>query len=212
MSKYLKERPKLINNTETSFDSEPHPLTFDEQQHKSLVAELKNLYTAITRAKCNLWIYDSDEIKRLPMFDYWLKRGLVKVVRVNQIPDGDNSMINTVITGKSAPEKWGKIGEYFKRNRLWEPAMKCFKRAGLCAPENEAKAWYHLQQATRHPSKSKVFHLKAALAFLESDCALHNQKFLRLAAKCLKVARKYTEAGTLYCMLNMVSLLLVTAI
>lgn len=202
----MKDNPELITTTESSFDSEPHPLTFAEKQHKKLVAELKNLYTAITRAKCNLWIYDSDEMKRLPMFDYWQKRGLVKVIQENEIHKGDYSV---VITGTSSVEKWEKLGEYFRKKQLWEPAMKCYERAGNSHLENEAKAYYHYKQAQElvkeQASESKALYVKAALAFLDSDRACHNQMFLRHAAKCLKSAKKFTEAGTLYCMLDMVS-------
>ncbi|XP_019859701.1 PREDICTED: uncharacterized protein LOC100635005, partial [Amphimedon queenslandica] len=38
--------------------TKPRPLNFNERFHKSLNSEFKYLYTAITRAKCNLWIYD----------------------------------------------------------------------------------------------------------------------------------------------------------
>lgn len=201
IAKYLQENPNLVNS-KSSFDCEPHPLSFDEQQHKSLVAELKQLYTAITRAKSNLWIYDSDETKRLPMFDYWNKRGLVKVVKVNEI-DHDNM----VITKVSSPEEWKKLGDTFKRERLWEPAVKCYKRAGRIDLENEAKAFYFYKQAIQKHSQSdsEALYVKAALAFLNSDRAHHNQKLLVWAAKCLKNAKKYTEAGTLYCMLKRVS-------
>lgn len=71
--------------SENAFREKPRQLEFDEGQHKSLNAELKYLYTAITHAKCNLWIYDSHEEARLSMFDYWSKRGLVKVIRIDDI-------------------------------------------------------------------------------------------------------------------------------
>ena len=46
-----------------------------------LNSELKYLYTALTRARVNVWIFDEDYTKRAPVFEYFKKRHLVKVVR-----------------------------------------------------------------------------------------------------------------------------------
>jgi hypothetical protein len=56
------------------------PLDFDEEQHKILESELKAIYTAITRARCNVWVADMSEAQRAPMFEYWIRRGVVTVV------------------------------------------------------------------------------------------------------------------------------------
>lgn len=40
------------------------PLQFDDAVHRTLCAELKHLYTAITRARVNVWIYERDETVR----------------------------------------------------------------------------------------------------------------------------------------------------
>lgn len=57
----------------------PRPLDFDSEKHKVLCSELKYLYTAITRSRVNVWLYDEDEGCRLPMFDYFRRRQLVRV-------------------------------------------------------------------------------------------------------------------------------------
>lgn len=57
----------------------PRPLEFDPRKHKILNTELQRLYTAVTRARTNVWIFDEDEECRLPMFDYFIKRNLVEV-------------------------------------------------------------------------------------------------------------------------------------
>jgi ATP-dependent exoDNAse (exonuclease V) alpha subunit len=43
-----------------------------------LNTELKLLYTAITRARANVWIFDEDEESRAPMFYYFQQRKLVE--------------------------------------------------------------------------------------------------------------------------------------
>ena len=56
----------------------PRPMTFDPNQHKVLNAELKRLYTAVTRARVNVWIFDEDMEKRAPMFEYFKARKLTR--------------------------------------------------------------------------------------------------------------------------------------
>ena len=67
MTSYIEDNPSQIVNKEAPF-GKTRRYEFDASLHKSLNAELKHLYTAITRAKCNLWIYDSHIVKRLPIF------------------------------------------------------------------------------------------------------------------------------------------------
>ena len=55
----------------------PRHSQFDEKRDRVLIAELKQLYTAITRARCNVWIFDESEVKRKPMFDYFKAHDLV---------------------------------------------------------------------------------------------------------------------------------------
>lgn len=49
-----------------------------------LNGELKQLYTAITRARVNLWIFDEDRDKRAPAFKYFIKREFVRVVKADE--------------------------------------------------------------------------------------------------------------------------------
>lgn len=46
-----------------------------------LCEELKHLYTAITRAKNNVVIFDQDERKRAPFYHYLHRCGLARVVK-----------------------------------------------------------------------------------------------------------------------------------
>jgi len=43
-----------------------------------LCSELKHLYTAVTRAKSRLFLFDRDVAKRSPLFDFWRKHNLVE--------------------------------------------------------------------------------------------------------------------------------------
>ena len=68
----------------------PRPLEFDSNLHKILNSELKHLYTAVTRARVNVWIFDEDREKRAPMFEYCKARQLVKFISIH---DCDGTII-----------------------------------------------------------------------------------------------------------------------
>ena len=208
VTEFIESNPQLLASEEEvlskGFESKPRPLMFDEQHHKSLSAELKYLYTAITRAKCNLWIYDSDEKNRLPMFDYWHRRGLVKIIRLNEISQQDESVL---FAATSTKDEWRKQGDYFKKKKLWEPAMKCYVKAEETYLEKEAKAYCLVQKARTpnlKPRETEELYLQAALAFLECDRSRHDVKSLRYAASFLKKAKRPNEAGLLYAKLSRV--------
>ena len=61
-------------------DAAVRSLDFDEQKHKVLLDELKYLYTAVTRPRVNLWLFDKNVAKRDPMFRYFRRRRLCEVV------------------------------------------------------------------------------------------------------------------------------------
>ncbi len=167
-------------------------------------AELKYLYTAITRAKCNLWICDSNKDRRLPMFHYWDRKRLVRVIHVDDITEEDQS---TLFSATSSVEEWKSQGDYFKKKRLWEPAMKCFEKANCPHLECEARA-YRLAQQARTPGLKRneinEIYLEAAHAFLKCDQSQHDYQCLENAAKCLKNAKKYKESSQLYFLLDQV--------
>ena len=57
-------------------------LEFDEHAHQLFCEELKHLYTAITRARVRVIIYDEDVRRRAPMFYYLQRRQLVQTLSV----------------------------------------------------------------------------------------------------------------------------------
>lgn len=199
---FIEDSPYLVKRKERMFDTIPRRLEFDERKHMSLNAELKYLYTAITRVKCNLWIYDSDKEKRLPMFDYWNKRGLVKVMHVNKLMADDCS---TPFLESSSREEWKTQGDLYKRKKLWEAAVRCYHNAECHELESEARAHSFIQQARTSglkQNKMNEIFLKAALSFLESDQFHHNYQCLQNAAKCLNLAQRSDEFLQLSKLLN----------
>ena len=146
----------------------PHPLEFDEKEHMALLDEFKCLYTAITRAKTKLWIYDSNSNKHLPMFDYWVKR---KLVEVKHDVDGPEL---------SSSQEWEESGDKLMQNGVYDQAEHCYMKAGALLKQLEAFIRAHDQsqvaQATHNNSVLQAyllsFLLEPKILYLEKiyDC------------------------------------------
>ena len=148
---------------------------YDESKHKSLNAELKCLYTALTRAKRNLWICDfsSQGKSQHPMYDYFLKKGLMRSFTL------EDSGASFTAEGSTA-EEWKKAGDYLMSKQLWKQAMVSYKRA-------QAKDRIYQVLAFMEVEKQDFF--KAATYFLMADKVEHERKVVLKAAKCLRVTK-----------------------
>ena len=137
------------------------------------------------------------------MFDYWYRRGLVQVIEVD---DDTKYSQTTLFASTSTPEEWKTQGNYFKKKRLWEPAMKCYQKAQCMHLAVEAHAYSLVQQARRstNPNEAENTYLHAAKCFLECNEIEHNFKYLENAAKCLMSAKKYKDAAELFISLGKV--------
>ena len=100
-------------------------IKFDGDKHKLLNSKLKKLYTAVTRARVNIWIYDEDIKKRAPMFEYFIKQNLVYVCNINL----DDLPREVGFAEKSTPEEWRNKAIYFYDKQLWKLAQKCAENA-----------------------------------------------------------------------------------
>ena len=188
-----------VTHTE-SINYEHRPLDFDYSKHKLLNSELKKLYTAITRARVNVWIFDEDKKKRAPMFDFLVKK---KLVDVATLQDGG---VRDSFAEQSSKEEWDKRGNYFFSKGLWKLAMKCAVKAeDLTLKERcEAKLRFHLAYRLAREEKEQK-RGKRALATVHNqfkECALYFLKCgllvdaeisLRNASDHLKIALLYEK-------------------
>jgi len=109
-------------------------LDFSYEQHKILETELKILYTAITRARVNIFMTETDSDLSSPMFKYFKQRCVADEV----VKENKEGVSNIPVFGKmSTPEDWKERGEYYLRDARGENklqrlrlAAKCFGRAG----------------------------------------------------------------------------------
>lgn len=189
-NKYL---PHVVSSETDTVCDKPHYLEFVEEKHKPLCSEFKHLYTAITRSKARLWLYESNDDHR-PATWYWKKCGLVEQMFVDQLTETTDS------ESRSSPEEWRERGEEFMHHKLWEVAIKCFNKA-MCPQkvrECEALRFYHDARNAKDKAERQSKYLSAATAFLQYDDIEHAPGLLHHAAKCLYNGKQYEEAGWLY--------------
>ena len=175
----------LIELTEDELVTSTRPLQFDMDKHKVLNSEFKFLYTAITRARVNVWFFDEDEEARAPMFEYFEKLSLVRVIRMAGEPN-ETEQLTSMFVEKSTEAEWSQQGHYFYNKELWEVAVKCFNMAGDTLMIKKSQAQLQAAEAAKLKANPKVMRaqfLKAADQFLQ--CAMLDE-----GAKCLHNARE----------------------
>ncbi|XP_046565525.1 TPR and ankyrin repeat-containing protein 1-like isoform X2 [Haliotis rubra] len=183
----------------------PRALVFEANEHKILNSELKYLYTALTRARVNVWIFDEDEEKRAPMFEYFKARQLVRCI--SQTEDGNSEFTHMVFAMKSAPEDWVKRGDEMMSQALYEVAACCYRMGGDDNKEQLALAHCQAQGALKlkdTPRKMREEFVCAAHKFLhcgdviKAATCLQNAREFELAAKLFQKMKKFQEAARLF--------------
>ena len=184
----------IAENEVQSIDviEKPHPLMFKEEQHKMLNSELKLLYTAVTRARSKLWIFDASDSKRAPMFHYFTKRNLVEYLSCK--PDEVVGAPVASFASKSSKKQWKKQGDYFKNKGLWNLAVICYNKADVPLLSKDALGHYYVQLA----AKQKHHYLAAANYFCECLMLQQSAKYLEKIASCLYNAQLYEHAAELF--------------
>uniref|UniRef100_A0A8C5PKW3 Tetratricopeptide repeat and ankyrin repeat containing 1 n=1 Tax=Leptobrachium leishanense TaxID=445787 RepID=A0A8C5PKW3_9ANUR len=158
------------------------PPQMNPELYKILNGELKQLYTAITRARVNLWIFDENQEKRAPAFEYFIKSNFVKVVKTDENTDLDDK----IFVRTSSKEEWISRGDYYAKHKYWNVAAKCYQKGGATDKEKLAfthDAVLHLQ-SKKTSARDKMEYIKLATRYLE--CGEY-----KLALKCLTWAKEY---------------------
>ncbi|NXS59394.1 TRNK1 protein, partial [Brachypteracias leptosomus] len=176
---------------------------FNADMYKMLNGELKQLYTAITRARVNLWIFDEDPDKRAPAFKYFIKRELVEVVKADEKKDLDDSMFAKT----STPEEWIAQGDYYAKHQFWEVAAKCYQKGGAAeksklALAHDAVLKVHTKKSS--PREKQLEYMTLAKTYLECGepklslkCLFQSKEF-RLCAELCKKLGKIRDAAVYY--------------
>ena len=202
---YLEELyPQLAEKPAYHKDSEIHPVKFDKTKHRSFCAELKMLYTIITRAKRYVWIYEDFEPEKLPMLDFWYKRELIEV-----IDQETKSLDHTVSLQSSSSSEWKERGNNYMEKKLWRAAALCFKKANEELLRKTACARALEKQAVKS-KQANISQLRTvADMYIKCYRLEHRKQYGRNAAICLYRAKMYSESIQLFEMIEEVSFKLV---
>ena len=177
------------------------PLQFNQNKHKILCSELKQLYTAITRARVNVWIFDQDQENRAPMFNFFEKLDLIDTLELGKSTEYSVGG-RRVFTAESTAADWEKQGFYFYKKEFWTVAYKCFKKApnkemlNRCDAHMHAKKAYEMAMELRNGGSGSLNtvnkkYVDAAKLFL--TCGMGEE-----AAICLKNGKEWKQAGELF--------------
>ncbi|XP_075683080.1 TPR and ankyrin repeat-containing protein 1 [Rhinoderma darwinii] len=176
-------QPLIEVPLESACNSTNRPFVLNPEMHKMLNGELKQLYTAITRARVNLWIFDENHDKRAPAFQYFVKGNFVQVVRTDENKDLDDNMF----VKTSTREEWISQGDYYASHLCWKVAAKCYQKGGAIEKEKLAFANAEVANLQKRKANARVKpleYLKLAKTYLE--CGAH-----KLALKCLIKAKEF---------------------
>ncbi len=188
---YFSEHPEVALRDE--FETDVHPIQFDETCHKSFCAELKMLYTIVTRAKRYIWIYEDSPHEKVPMFEYWYKRDLIEIVtELARLDEHQTSLL----LASSSTEDWKKQGDIYMEKRLWQQAKKCYQKANEQLLQNIAHAHALEERALKSQDTSQ--YREAAAMFIHCCKLAPRKELAKRAAFCLYEAKMYTESIQLY--------------
>ncbi|XP_022795002.1 TPR and ankyrin repeat-containing protein 1-like [Stylophora pistillata] len=184
------------SETGNSVEVKSRPVPFDPDQHKLLKAELKQLYTAVTRARANVWFFDEDEENRRPVFEYFEQLGLAEVVSLEAVREGstsENQPLEKIFPKGSSLMEWQNQGDFFYSKKLWKVAEKCYTNSGDDDMRRKCKAYAQADYAlnfSKDPQRQKDEFLRAAYQFLQC-------KMIRQTKACLYNAWEHSLFASL---------------
>ncbi|EAS04216.2 hypothetical protein TTHERM_00298270 (macronuclear) [Tetrahymena thermophila SB210] len=137
---------------------------FDRVGNSLLCQELKQLYTAITRPKQRLIIFDQSNLKRKEMQTFWEAQNLVTIISSQDLEDSENiespevkltkreqfikaekdqtiKLLQKLLV-KNTKEEWYQQGLKMFKHKYFEQAVKCFKKSGHFNHEKKAQAYF----------------------------------------------------------------------
>uniref|UniRef100_A0A8C0ZEZ8 Tetratricopeptide repeat and ankyrin repeat containing 1 n=1 Tax=Cyanistes caeruleus TaxID=156563 RepID=A0A8C0ZEZ8_CYACU len=159
---------------------------FNVEMYKMLNGELKQLYTAITRARVNLWIFDEDRDNLTVCID---------------------NLDDSMFAKTSTPEEWIAQGDYYAKHQFWEVAAKCYQKGG--AAEKSKLALTHdavlkVRAKKSSPREKQMEYMTLAKTYLECGepklslkCLIQSKEF-RLCAELCKKLGKMKDAAVYY--------------
>lgn len=159
------------------------------------------MYIAITRAKGNLWIYETtpDLETEIPILRQWINHELVEVIEPESLTA---AAISLATVRKSTVNQWKMQGDALHHKNKWRQACFCYERAN----RPDLKTQTEIERLEKLEEQQQPDHLEIALAFLKADEVAHDVKLIEKAADNLVKSGNYVDAGWLYTALSKVLL------
>ena len=144
-----------------------------EGRYAALMSELKHLYTAITRPRKRLIIFDENPEIRKPIMDYWVALGYVQIISKEQLESISQESTKLNETSKKFVENlagkntsisgWRSQGIRMFRRRYYEQAAKCFEHSGDIKLKDRAEAYYYASLGS--DLSSEIENLKSTIRY-----------------------------------------------
>ncbi|KAG1719550.1 hypothetical protein EDB19DRAFT_1860748 [Suillus lakei] len=172
----------------------------DETRYAGICSELKLLYVGITRARKNVWIFDTSD-KSDAMRIFWKSQNLIRTcAHGTDVPP---------LAVTSTPEEWASSGRSLFLHKRYSQAVHCFQRAGLHREVKVCEA-YLLREAARSSVGVALLNVQqkafTATADAFADCGAaaigkERRQYYLTSADCyvrggqdLKAANAYLQA------------------
>ncbi|KAJ3245533.1 hypothetical protein HDU77_009430 [Chytriomyces hyalinus] len=175
---------------------------FDPEKHDILSAELKILYTAVTRARSRLWVFEKDSKKSDPLFKIWHTKNLVVT--------SDDARSGKFTSLDSTYEEWTAQGRRLFEEQMYADALRCFQRGLAVANRGnesadtlqckvklklvEARA---LSDAASAEAKSLFYEAGELLRRANQMSRLPTVQLIE-AAQCYEICEKHVKASEVY--------------
>ncbi|KAG2034294.1 hypothetical protein BDR03DRAFT_1093813 [Suillus americanus] len=172
----------------------------DETRYAAICSELKHLYVGITRARKNVWIFDTSN-KSDAMRIFWKSQNLIRTcARGTDV---------SPLAVSSTPEEWASSGRSLFLHKRYPQAIHCFKRADLHREVKVCEAYLLRQEARSSVGVALVNDQRSAFtaaaeAFADCGAAAtgnERRQYYRTSADCyvrggqdLKAADTYLKA------------------
>lgn len=105
---------------------------FDPAEHPAMCTELKNLYVACTRARNQLFIIETSDVRELAPAISMLTQGskgpIIRLVTRDD-PSFDEHLQLLYKDNSTTPQQWIERGEETMADRNYDEAYRCFERA-----------------------------------------------------------------------------------
>ncbi|KAF8460717.1 hypothetical protein BDZ91DRAFT_798572 [Kalaharituber pfeilii] len=172
----------------------------DNRKYGGLCTELKHLYVAVTRARNNLWMVESDPGSVQNIIKLWtrvaeLKEPLISVVH-NSL-EGEHEARNIIKPGKSTDAKaWKERGELLLHEGLYEDALLSFRRAQHQQGQDLANAYLLYEEASGlDVGQSNELSPQAIDLFLNAAKLFEDASFMQKAVETYAAVGNYIKAA-----------------